>query len=88
MAFKLIAIPALIISIFQGPPPTIIALQHLSLKPACNAVDAGISLANINAGYNGSSPDLGAYELGQGLPHYGPRPTLPDLIFVDGFESF
>ena len=25
------------------------------------------------AGYSGSAPDIGAYEYGQELPHYGPR---------------
>ncbi len=69
-----------------SPPPTPIALQHLTLDPGCQAVDAGLLLANINNGFLGTAPDLGALEVGQNLPHYGPRPQLPDLIFVDNFE--
>ncbi len=70
-----------------NPPPAPMAFQHLSLKPTCNAVDAGIALSNINDGFNGNAPDLGAFETGQPLPHYGPRPLLPDLIFKDGFGN-
>ena len=44
-----------------------------SLKPASAAVDAGMLLPTINDNYSGKAPDLGAYELGQPLPHYGPR---------------
>jgi hypothetical protein len=47
--------------------------NDLRLSAACKAVDAGDVLANINDGYQGSAPDLGAYELGGPLPHYGPR---------------
>jgi len=38
------------------------------------AVDAGIVLPNVNDGFSGKAPDLGCCELGQPLPHYGPRP--------------
>jgi hypothetical protein len=43
------------------------------LRPASVAVDAGVRLPNINDGFTGKAPDLGAYEIGQALPHYGPR---------------
>ena len=43
------------------------------LKPGSRAVDAGCRLPNINDGYTGKAPDLGAYELGKPLPVYGPR---------------
>ena len=43
------------------------------LKPGSPAVDAGMVLANVTDGYAGKAPDLGAYELGAPLPHYGPR---------------
>jgi hypothetical protein len=43
------------------------------LKPTSPAVDAGVALPNITDGFAGKAPDLGAYELGQPLPHYGPR---------------
>jgi hypothetical protein len=46
----------------------------LSLKARSAAVDAGQVLPNVNDGFTGKAPDLGAYELGRPLPHYGPRP--------------
>jgi hypothetical protein len=46
----------------------------LQLRPRSKAVDAGVVLPNVNDGYAGKAPDLGAYEYGQPVPHYGPRP--------------
>jgi len=46
----------------------------LRLKEGSAAVDAGEVLPNINDGFAGKVPDLGAYELGADLPPYGPRP--------------
>ena len=46
----------------------------LRLQQSSDAIDAGVVLPNINDGYNGRAPDLGAYEFGQDMPHYGPRP--------------
>jgi len=43
------------------------------LKPASAAVDKGLALANVTDGFAGSAPDLGALEVGEALPHYGPR---------------
>ncbi len=43
------------------------------LKPGSKAVDAGVRLPNVNDGFGGKAPDLGAYEVGQPLPIYGPR---------------
>jgi hypothetical protein len=37
------------------------------------AVDAGVPLPNFNDGFRGRAPDLGCCELGEALPHYGPR---------------
>jgi hypothetical protein len=45
----------------------------LRLKRGSAAIDKGMILPNITDGYRGSAPDLGAYELGDDLPHYGPR---------------
>ena len=57
-----------------GPAPsTTIPPQHATLNASCNAVDAGQVLPNINDGFTGNAPDLGALEVGQPLPHYGPR---------------
>lgn len=44
------------------------------LRPGSAAVDAGVRLRNINDAFTGRAPDLGAYEINQPLPHYGPRP--------------
>jgi len=39
-----------------------------------DAIDRGVALPNFNDGYAGKAPDLGCFEYGQELPHYGPRP--------------
>jgi hypothetical protein len=44
------------------------------LKPNAVAVDAGCILPNINDGFIGKAPDLGALEVGLPVPIYGPRP--------------
>jgi hypothetical protein len=44
-----------------------------SLQEGSAAVDAGVVLHNVNDGYTGSAPDLGALERGEPIPHYGPR---------------
>lgn len=57
----------------NGPVPESIPFQHLNLKEGCGAIDKGIILPNINDGFLGLAPDIGAYEFGRELPHYGPR---------------
>jgi hypothetical protein len=49
------------------------AVNDLRLAAGGTAVDAGLALPNINDGFEGAAPDLGAYEAGRSLPHYGPR---------------
>ena len=49
----------------------------LRLAPRSRAVDAGTELPGITAGFGGKAPDLGAYEYGKELPHYGPRTPAP-----------
>jgi hypothetical protein len=44
------------------------------LKPGSAAIDRGVILPNVTDGFSGQAPDLGALELGQAPPHYGPRP--------------
>ena len=58
------------------PYPAMLERQpaDLRLKPGSAAVDAGLFIPNVNSAFNGSAPDIGAYELGEELPHYGPRP--------------
>ena len=43
------------------------------LKQDAVAVDAGCILPNVNDNYTGKAPDLGALEIGQPVPTYGPR---------------
>jgi hypothetical protein len=43
------------------------------LKPGGKAVDAGDRIPTVNDGFAGVAPDLGALEVGQPEPHYGPR---------------
>ncbi len=69
-----------------APPPTPVPFQYMTLRSTCAAVDAGLALVNINDGYSGTAPDIGAYERGSPLPQYGPRPTSSDLTFADSFE--
>ncbi len=46
---------------------------NFRLKANSKAVDAGVVLPGINDGFAGRAPDLGALEVGQKQPHYGPR---------------
>jgi hypothetical protein len=46
----------------------------LRLRKGAVAIDAGVELPNVTDGFRGRAPDLGAYEFGEPLPHYGPRP--------------
>ena len=41
------------------------------------ALDTALPLPNINDGYAGSAPDLGAIEFGQPMPSYGVRQFQP-----------
>ncbi|MBE7465087.1 MAG: right-handed parallel beta-helix repeat-containing protein [Planctomycetes bacterium] len=50
-----------------------IAINDLRLKEGSDAIDAGIKLPGFNDGFNGEAPDLGAFELGATMPHYGTR---------------
>jgi hypothetical protein len=43
------------------------------LRPGSVAIDRGIAIPNVNDGFTGRAPDLGALEAGQPLPIYGPR---------------
>jgi hypothetical protein len=46
----------------------------LRLDATSRAVDTGVPLPNFNGEFSGRAPDLGCCELGEPLPHYGPRP--------------
>ena len=69
----------------NGKAPEHADIQHLyapedydfQLRPGAAAIDAGTVLPTITDGFTGKAPDLGAYELGQPMPHYGPRVAPP-----------
>jgi hypothetical protein len=46
---------------------------NFRLKQGGKAVDAGVTLPNVNADFTGKAPDLGALEVGRPEPVYGPR---------------
>lgn len=46
---------------------------NFRLRPGSQAIDAAQPLPTINDTFTGRAPDLGALELGQPAPHYGPR---------------
>ena len=57
------------------PNPPLPEREPPDLRPRSGSVvvDAGVRLANVNDSFLGKAPDVGAYEAGQPLPHYGPR---------------
>lgn len=54
---------------------------NFELEPHGKAVDAGVIIPNINDGFNGSAPDLGALETGMPIPIYGVRRLPVDKEF-------
>ena len=64
------------------PPTDVTKAQaasiDLQLASRSQAVDAGQFLPGWNDGFRGLRPDLGAYELGDEPPHYGPRSNRPN----------
>jgi len=62
--------------------------RDLRLVDGAAAIDAGAVLDNLNDPFPVTGPpDMGAFERGQPLPSYGPRPLNAALLFADGFES-
>jgi hypothetical protein len=57
------------------------------LKEGSAAVDRGVVLPNVNDEFTGRAPDLGAFELGAPLPHYGPRSTAGAPKASDGLRE-
>ena len=50
------------------------------LRPRSAAIDRGTVLPIITDGFAGKAPDLGAYELGAPVPHYGPEKWPPGAL--------
>jgi hypothetical protein len=46
---------------------------NFRLRPASEAVDAGVVIPTVNDGFTGHAPDLGALEVGKPEPLYGAR---------------
>ena len=46
---------------------------NFTLNAKGKAIDKGIGLSNVNDGYKGTAPDLGAIEAGEPVPVYGAR---------------
>lgn len=57
---------------------TALSPQDVTLAAASNAIDRGLVLPNINDGFQGKAPDLGALERGCPLPLFGVRPEGVD----------
>jgi len=69
-----------------APDPDPMKVSHatdlnFALRPGSKAVDAGTMLPTLNDDFTGTAPDLGALELGQPAPIYGPRWLKPGDIF-------
>jgi len=46
----------------------------LRLSKGANVIDTGIAMPQVTDDFSGKAPDLGCYEFGQEVSHYGPRP--------------
>jgi hypothetical protein len=57
---------------------TPVSMPGVTLSSTSPALDRGLVLANVNDGFTGSGPDLGALERGCALPIYGIRPEGTD----------
>lgn len=71
------------LSLFEGvefpdPPIPVRKPPDLRPRPGSGVVDRALRLPNINDDFLGKGPDMGAYEAGQELPIYGPRPEGKD----------
>jgi hypothetical protein len=58
---------------FPNPPVPERKPVDLRPRPGSVVVDRAERLPNVNDQFRGAAPDIGAYESGQELPHYGPR---------------
>ncbi|WP_244224872.1 right-handed parallel beta-helix repeat-containing protein [Corallococcus sicarius] len=58
---------------YPAAPMTLSPTPDLRIRADSAAANAGQPLPNINEGFAGLAPDLGAFEAGAALPVYGPR---------------
>jgi len=61
---------------FPADPFAAPAVPGFGLAAGSAAVDRGVPLANVNDGFSGDAPDLGAFELGAAEVIYGPGGDL------------
>lgn len=56
-------------------PTRVVPVESIDLRLRADApaIDRGTVLPNVTDGFLGRAPDLGAYEHGVPVPHYGPR---------------
>jgi len=54
------------------------------LRPRAGSpiVDAGCLIPGVNDDFTGKAPDLGAYEAGRPVSHYGPRTQVPEGVVI------
>ncbi len=70
-------------ALVKGMPSPVYHAADLNfhLNPMGKAVDAGIVIPNVNDGFNGEAPDLGALEVDGPTVIYGVRGLDPDREF-------
>jgi hypothetical protein len=69
-------------SLGDMPGPVYHAVDlNFKLNPKGKAVDAGVIIPNVNDGFNGKAPDLGALEVGGLAVIYGARGLNPNKEF-------
>jgi hypothetical protein len=67
---------------FENPYKVYHAIDlDFRLKAGGKAIDAGIPINNVNDGFSGKAPDLGALESGEPDPVYGPRGPISNKPF-------
>jgi hypothetical protein len=64
--------------VFPNPPHPEREVPDLRPLPGSVVIDAALLIPNVNDDYTGDGPDMGAYEAGQDMPIYGPRPDGMD----------
>ncbi len=78
---------------FPNPPVPERSAQILMPVRGSVVIDKGLVINNINDDLKGSGPDIGAYELGAEIPHYGPRISIavgsyrPPLFFREDWKE-
>ncbi len=59
--------------VYPEEPCSALPVADLRVKAGSPVQDAAQIIPNVNDSFTGAGPDIGAYEIGQTLPVYGPR---------------